>query len=216
MLLTLLLLALPPAAASIEARDSRGLAVVVESIAEPMSVNGLPVHVARAHGPEVPILAQRIAERWRTEQSIAQQIRHREWHILGRWNGTRSEVLQWRGEGVGAELLLSWFDTTHRPRAPTVPPLELPFQCTWTRTVEGEAQGRRYSQHLARCGAAPDRVTSMLQAALARQDWSVLHHRGHEWDVARQRHGARVAVVPGDTPAESAVIWISMPEGGFP
>jgi hypothetical protein len=216
MLLPLWLFVLPPVAACIEARDSRGLAVVVESIAEPVAVNGLPVHVTRAHGPEVATLAQRIADRWRSERSMAQQIQHQGWHVLSRWNGVRSEVLQWRNEGAEAELLFSWLDATQKPRVMAAPPLALPFHCAWSRTVEGESRRGRFSQHLAHCRAAPNRLAPEIAAALARKNWIVVHRRGQEWDVVRERQQARVVVVAGVSPEESALIWTSMPEGGSP
>jgi hypothetical protein len=204
----LLWLLLAPPAVALDAGDSRGLSVTIERISGPLVVDGLALHVERAHGRDVATLAQRIQQRWRIEGSHPQLAQHQDWQMASRWSGNRNEVLQWRDAGSGGELLFSWLDATRPPGRPAAAPLTLPPPCSWGRAMEGEIQGGRYWQHTARCRGTPRELLPRLRDALDRQRWSISDAGGGIWDVTKQDAAARVIVVAGPVPGETAVIWI--------
>jgi hypothetical protein len=209
-LLLLLTLVTPGQVASaIEARDARGLSVAIERIAEPLIIDGLAMHVERAQGAQVSELARRIEERWRQDRAVVLQSQHGDWHIRSRWAGLRTEVIQWRGQGDGAELLFSWFDASRRPEARARDPLKLPSQCAWTRQVEGRLSTGRYVQQIARCRMGVERLLSRLEPLLMQHEWTVLHKGGLAWEVMRLRETARTTVVAGASPDESGLVWIT-------
>lgn len=210
------LVMLAQASFAMDARDARGLSVAVERIAEPLIIDGLTMHVERAQGPEVGELARRIEERWRRDRSRVLPSLHGEWQIRSRWDGLRSEVIQWRGEGDRAELLFSWFDASRRPERPAAAPVTLPSHCAWTRVVEGRSMAERYVQLTARCRIGAEGLVSRIEPMLARHDWVVRHKGSLAWDVARSRETARATVVAGASPDESALVWITTMPGSSP
>lgn len=207
--LALALVMVAQSASAIDARDARGLSVAVGRVAEPLVVDGLVMHVERAQGPQVGELARRIEDRWRQERNLVIESRHGDWHIRSRWVGVRSEVIQWRGEGDQAELLLSWFDASRKPGAAAAEPVSLPPGCVWGRRVEGRSHRERYMQLTARCRSGAAGVASRLDPLLARHDWTVVHKGALTWDVMRQRETARVTLVAGASPGDSALVWIT-------
>lgn len=204
-------------ASAMDRSDARGLSVTFEPIAEPMIVDGIAMHVERAHGPQVSELARRIEARWRQERSHVLHGAHGDWHMRSRWAGLRSEVMQWRGEGDRAELLLSWFDASRRPvAAPAAGPIALPSQCAWARRVEGRSLAGRYEQLTARCRISVAGLAARLDPLLERHAWTVLHKGDLGWDMTRAREAARAIVVAGDTGGESALVWITTVRGDQP
>lgn len=213
LLLAVTLVTLGEVASAIDARDARGLSVVVERIAEPLVIDGLAMHVERAQGAQVSELARRIEERWRHDRTVVLPSQHGDWYIRSRWAGLRIEVIQWRGQGDGAELLFSWFDASLRPDVPARDPLRLPSQCAWTRRVEGRLSAGRYVQQIARCRIGVEGLVSRLEPLLMQHEWTVLHKSGLAWEVMRLRETARTTVVAGASPDESALFWITtMPD----
>lgn len=197
-----------PLASAVEARDLRGLAVVVEHIAEPIAVDGVAMHIQRLQGRDIRRLAQRIEERWRAERSPIQQSAHNGWQIRSRWVGLHSEVIQWRQTGEQAELVFSWFDVSLRPEPPAAAPVALPPRCMWIRSIAGKAAHHRYRQMTARCRVAPAQLAHQLESTLMRHDWAVVHRSNATWDLARRHERARVSLMSVAADGESAMVWL--------
>jgi hypothetical protein len=205
----LLVLIAPAYAFGLDTSDTRGLAIGVERIPEPLVVDGMTVHVSTARGPDVPALAERLEKRWRSGDSDLQRSQYGDWHVLSRWKGTRSEVLQWRIAGADSELHMSTLDASRRPVLVAGPPAILPAGCKWGRTIEGRVSGGRYSQHSALCQGMRAMVGDRLSAMLAKQGWSMRVVGPHAWDVLRRGATGRVFVAEGGSVNVSAVVWIS-------
>lgn len=209
--------ALAMQALALEARDARGLEVVIERIAEPVHVDGLAMRIQAASGPDVPRLAARIAQRWRAEGSVLQHHTHSPWRLVSRLVDGRSEVIQWQTGETSARLLHSVVNAMQAPARPTPGPFVLPPRCAWGRVVEGIAGATAYVQHTARCQVSPASLHATLRQRLAAQGWTVQGGSGPPFQVARRGVEAQLIVAAGTTREETAVVWISTrplsPEG---
>lgn len=159
--------------AAIEPRDSHRLDVAVERIDDAIVVDGIALRIHTARGAGVAELARRMGARWRTEGGELQQLEHRGWHMLARWQDGRSELVQWRGTGVAAQLLHSWFDTTRPVAARGTPPFALPSSCEWGRMIEGAAAGRQHATLSALCRMEPRLLKALLARLLPAQGWTI-------------------------------------------
>jgi transposase-like protein len=137
----LLCLATPLAAA---APQWQGLRVSRESIASIESVNGVPLHIERFAGRDVPELLRRWLAEWRADERTAGQSGGRSggWRVHARLlRPATQEVLQVRGQGDASELLWSRLGLSDRsPNAPGA--MRLPADCRSGPRVQGrDAQG---------------------------------------------------------------------------
>ena len=201
---------LAPAAGAFEPRDLRGLSIEIESIPEPVLVEGLAMRIQIARGTDVPTLVQRIERRWQAEGAELQRLQQQGWQMLGRWEEGRSELLQWRGVGEEAQLLLSEFDTLRRQAKPAPPPFNLPAGCHWGIGIEGAETSRGYTQRSALCKLASAHLTSLLRASLSAQGWTLRGEGGPAIEVARGKGAGRVIVLPARPAGQSALVWIGI------
>lgn len=207
--------ALPSVA--LEARDVRGLDVVLEPIPEPVLVDGLGMHIRVASGADVPRLAARIEQRWRTDGSVLRHHTQGPWKLVSRLVDGRSEVIQWHAGATSARLLHSVVDVMQAPARPTSGPFMLPPRCAWGRVVEGVAGPHAYVQQTARCQGSPASLQAALPLRLGAQGWKVKGGSGPTLQVARAGVEAQLIVAAGTMPDESALVWLSArrlsPEG---
>lgn len=202
---------------ALEARDVRGLDVVLEPIPEPVRVDGLGLHIRVASGADVPRLATRIEQRWRADGSVLQHHTQGPWKLVSRLVDGRSEVIQWHAGEASARLLHSVVDVMQAPARPTSGPFLLPPRCAWGRVVEGVAGPHAYVQQTARCRGSPASLQSALSLRLGAQGWKVKGGSGPTFEVVRAGVEAQLIVTAGTMPDESALIWLSArrlsPEG---
>jgi hypothetical protein len=194
-------------AVAFEPRDSRGLDVAIEKIAEPLEVDGLQMAVQRATGPDVGRLAERVGERWRSAGSPLRDLSQDGWQMLSRWNGSQAELLQWRGQGRTAELLFSTFDTRQRVSRVQAPPLRLPARCTWGRQVAGLADGMRYLQRTAACRGPVGALLPELRALLTATAWQWRETSAGSFHVAQ----GDTRAAAGRSKAECWLVWVGEP-----
>lgn len=198
-----LLLACASCAGAIETRDARGLDLRLETLPDPVAVDGVRFEIQFASGRDVPELVRRVEHRWRQQGSVVQRLRQRGWEILSRWEQGQHELLQWRGEGPGAQLVFSRLDTTRTPERPGRGPLALPARCAWGRLVQDRSQ----AVHSAFCRLTVPQLQTQLRTRLVAQGWSLQHDAGLTFDVERAGEWARLTLSPGAHDGESALVW---------
>jgi hypothetical protein len=156
------------------------LRVKVESSAEPILVNGLPLAVRRVTGSDVRLLAKRLEDKWREESGVrgVRSATHGNWMILSRLHDAGLEVVQWRDSGGGAELLWSRGDLPARIQLPGRTGLRFPPGCVPGRIVSGRIDSRKYVQQAARCKGSPRNMLSAVKASADRQGYEVLSRAG--------------------------------------
>jgi hypothetical protein len=160
--------------AGIDARLTAGLVVSIDRIPEPVSVDGVQMSVQRATGVGVPELARRIEAAWHRQGSQIQLHQQGDWMVRSRILGPRSEVMQWRVDAAGAELLVSILDVLAPVRAVPSAGLTLPAGCVWGRSVFGHSGSKSYIQRSARCPHSMKLLSRQLGSSLAAQGWKVL------------------------------------------
>jgi len=195
-------------ATGLEARDTRGLSLMVERIAEDIRVDGLTMQVHSATGRDVAELAARIEARWRAEGSVVQSAQSR-WQMLSRFERGRSELIQWRGEGPSAQLLHSILDTTRPAARPASEPFTLPLHCAWGRVIEGRAGLGSFEQRTGRCSNSSGTVFAAVQRSLATQGWNVSRASGTALELARDGIEGRLFITQDAGDAATAVVWIA-------
>ncbi|MET0282279.1 MAG: hypothetical protein ABW278_14310 [Steroidobacteraceae bacterium] len=203
-----LLLAKLAAAAGLQASDARGLQLDWDRSPQSMEVDGLPINVQRAAGPGVAKLVERIARRWRDSGSQTRQLADGGWQLLARWDGTNSEVMQWRGAGAQSELLLSSFNARIGPARALPAPAQLPANCLWGRQISGMA-AHRYLQRTARCRGSVAQLLPQLRSSLTAARWQITAGSASVLHVARGAVAATLVLMNGTTPSEAWLVWIS-------
>ena len=158
---------------------ARGLDVSYEELGGAVGVNGLPLTIARAVGPAVPALAERLIQEWREGSGIdsVRVARCCGWNLASVIHANESRVIQWRVAASGAELLWSAVNLTIAVRVAPEPAVPLLTQCSWSTPVHGQVANRQYLQVSARC---PLDATATLELATRR-----LTSEGWRW----QRRG---------------------------
>lgn len=207
--LTTLLVA--PGALPIEAADTHALDVRVEPIADEIRIDGLEAHIQHASGPDIPRLASRIEQRWRTDDQVVQRLHHQGWQVVSRLRGGFSEVIQWREAGAASRLVFSTV-ALRAAKSPAAAPFALPAACAWGRTVEG-ASDSGFQQRTARCRGAADRVIAALRAQLIAQGWRV---QGRDTLLTLEKGGWNgEVIVDGDTAhRECWLVWVGTQRRG--
>lgn len=201
--LACLLLVAASCAGAIEPRDARGLDVRLEALPEPVTVDGVVFEIQFASGRDIQELARRMEHRWRQQGSLVQRLQQRGWQLLSRWEEGRSELLQWQGEGAGAQLVFSRLDTTRAPARPGRGPLVLPARCAWGRLIQDRSQALR----TAACRLTLPELQLQLRARLVAQGWSVRQETGVTFEVSRAGQSARLTLSAGSQAGESALVW---------
>jgi hypothetical protein len=138
----------------------RDLRVVREALDSIESVNGVPLHIERYTGRDVPELLLRWLAEWRMDEGTVGQVggRSGEWRLYSRLlRSTAQEVLQARGQGDASELLWSRLALSSRPMNTSIA-RHLPAGCKEGPRVQGrDARGafdissavcRRSLQHM--------------------------------------------------------------------
>lgn len=200
------LIAFAPWVAAFEARDVRGLDVQVGTIPAPVTVEGVAMHIRVASGRDVPALASRIEQRWRQEGSAPRPMQAGGWQLLGRWEQGRNEVIQWRGTGAAAQLILSLLDTLQQPSPPGANPLPLPPGCTWVRVIEDD----EHSQHSANCRLPSGSLRQAMRMLLGSQGWVIRHDAGSSFEASRGTFSGSVFVTSALQPGHSALVWVAL------
>lgn len=207
-LAALALLCLASQVAALEVRDGRGFDVAIESVAEPIEVDGVPLSIRRATGSDVPRLASRIVARWRAAGSMVQEASQQGWQMSSRWDDGHMELLQWRGEGAAAELLYSRLDARRKARRAGGPPLRLPAGCVWGRQIAGLAGGKRYQQHTARCRRAAAALLPELRELLGQRGWRWRETTAGAFQINGSDAQGMLLLAPGPSAGESWIAWI--------
>jgi hypothetical protein len=174
-----------PASAGVDVRLVAGLAVNLDFVPEPMTVDGVSMIVQRATGPGVPELARRIEATWRNHGSEVQAHLQGSWMVRSRLQGQQSEVLQWRADTEIPELLLSEVDLRAPVGRVPEPDVILPAGCVWGRSVFGQGGSKSYLQRSARCPNSAHALSMRLKQSLPTQGWKVLVVTGSGVQVER-------------------------------
>lgn len=169
----LLLLMLATGACSMEPHDLHGLRLAVEPVGDVLLVDGVAMRIRRAQGEDVPVLARRIAERWRADGDTPRSLQQRGWQMLARFSRGHSELIQWRGEGPAAQLLHSQLDATRQPLRAAAAPFSLPPQCAWGRVIESREPHASQVQRTAVCRGGAREVSPLLRRFLLAAGWQV-------------------------------------------
>ncbi len=199
----LALLACTSCASAFEPRDARGLDVRIEPLPEPVAVDGVVFEIQFASGKDVAELARRVELRWRQQGSPVQHVQQRGWQLVARWDGGRSELMQWRSEGAAAQLIFSSLDALKPPVRPGRGPLLLPSRCAWNRQI----RDRSHTVSSATCRLKLPELQRQLRAALVAQGWSIQRDAGALLEIARDGSSAHLTLVTAALPGESALVW---------
>ena len=173
--LTLLAASAPTiaACAGLDTTLATGLAVNVESVPEPISVDGVSMTVQHVTGTGVAELVRRIETSWRRQGSELDRRQQDSWNVLSRLHGGYSEVLQWRTHIRDPELLLSLVDLRKPVLSLPAAGLILPAGCIWGRNITGSAGTQVYLQRSAQCPHSLHALSMQLQQSLSAQGWTV-------------------------------------------
>lgn len=190
-------------AGAIEPGDVRGLDLRLEALSESVAVDGVMFDIRFASGRDIPELVRRVEQRWRQQGSPVQRMQQHGWQLLSRWEQGQSELLQWRGEGAGAQLLFSRLDTTRTPARPGRGAMVLPARCAWGRHVVDRALSLR----TAFCRLTLPQLKLQLRSRLAAQGWSVHHETDMTFDISRAGESARLTLSAGMQAGHSALVW---------
>jgi hypothetical protein len=209
-------LLLTPVAHAFDAAMAAGLAITIDQIPEPMNVDGLALSAQRATGKDVAELARRIEARWREQGSAVKAVQHGDWSMRTRFQGTYSEVLQWRGSGATAELLLSSVNVQHVGAATPEPLLMLPSGCTWLRSVSGGRAGRRFLQRSARCKRTASELVVLLRSNASQQGWRVRSSSDAGMLLDRAGAEALLSLSPDPSAAGTWLVWLHADHGRSP
>ena len=152
---------------------TRGLDVSYEGLGGAVGVNGLPITIARAVGPAVPALAERLIQQWREVSGIdsVRVARCCGWNLASLILADESRVIQWRVTAAGAELLWSAVDLTIAVRAAPEPAVPLLTQCSWSTPVHGQVASRQYLQVSARCPLDAPATLELATRRLTSEGW---------------------------------------------
>lgn len=203
-----------PALQAFESTDLHGLRLQVDAVDEPVFVEGVALHIRRVTGRDVPRLAMRVQERWARQGARIQQHASQSWQITARWAGTRSEVLQWRGDGDAAELLHSWFDTARTVAPRQAPPFRLPAPCAWQRHAAGAAGAQRFLQWSIRCEGERRRQWLAIKARIRQSGWTTTRETAQTLDL-RQGDTQAMLLQAGTYPgAPLSFTWIQAAPAG--
>jgi hypothetical protein len=152
---------------------ARGLDVSYEELGGAVGVNGLPITIARAVGPAVPALAERLIQQWR-EGSGIESVRVSRccgWNLASLIHVAESRVIQWRVTASGAELLWSKVNLTASVRVAPEPAVPLLTQCSWSTPVHGLVTSRLYLQVSARCPLDAPATLELVTRRMASEGW---------------------------------------------
>ncbi|MEY2853112.1 MAG: hypothetical protein RL030_244 [Pseudomonadota bacterium] len=133
-------------------------------------VNGVPLHIERFSGRDVPELLRRWLAEWSADEQTAGQGSGRtgEWRLHARLlRPSFQEVLQVRGQGEAAELLWSRLPLSS-DAADKQAVLRLPTHCKAGPRVHGRDDKGDFEVSSAVCGRSPDNRrlrTCVIEAA---------------------------------------------------
>lgn len=179
--------------------SGRGLQVDIEEIDGAVAINGLPMSVSRATGTDVPLLADRLVDRWRIESGAASVriILCCGWNVASRLHAGASEVIQWRSSH-GGELLKSTANLGATARVVPAPRLPLIAECDWSTPVHGRVAQRLFLQVAARCNVAASRALDLAARKLANDGWH--WQRGGARVLRAERGGIQAELIAGPLP----------------
>lgn len=207
-----LLVMLSGCASAIEATDSANLDVHVENLAEPIEVDGASFRIRRATGPDTFALVERVRQRWNAEGSAPRVLQSGGWHLISRWSGDSSEVLQWRTTDGNGEAVHSRFRPIAGRRRARPAPFTLPANCAWGRSIAGHAGDSNYFQLTGYCKGSPETGRTALLAMLREADWQVKAGDASMLKVTRDEREATLVVARGNDAAGYGLIWIDVRE----
>lgn len=192
--------------AAFDAHLTAGLAVSVEEVREPVSVDGVSMQLRRITGKDVPALVRRFDAFWRSQGSETRSMQHGIWTLRSRMHGAKVEVLQWSNSGV-PEMLWSLLDTGALQSVPEAE-VALPAQCRWGRSVSGSAAQRRYVQRSARCMLSMSELSARLQQELPLQGWLV--RSASQRGLLIERQGDEALISLSQVPKDPAtwLVWL--------
>jgi hypothetical protein len=200
-------------AEGLQRSDVSGLQLQWDRKPQSVEVDGVPMILQRATGPDVAELVTRIQMRWRNAGSQTRELTHGGWRMLARWHGWNSEVMQWRGAGAETELLLSTFNTRIHPRVPAVP-AQLPGSCLWGRQIRSAEEGHAYLQRTARCRGTFAELLPQLRASLLADGWTLTADSGSTLHAARGEGETALLLLSGRGHSEIWLVWISARQVG--
>jgi hypothetical protein len=152
-----------------------GLNITVDRIPEPVEVDGIAMTVQRATGTDILKLARRLEASWRAQGSEVRALQQRDWTLVSRLSGSRSEVIQWRVSPATPELLWSSFDMAATARSIPDAGISLPTGCAWGRSVSGSGRQQRYLQRSARCTQSGSVLSRQLCRSLPHLGWRIVN-----------------------------------------
>jgi len=207
-----LLVLLPGPVKAFEVSDLAGLDLQVDSVSEPVQVDGAVFRIRRATGASVADLVERIRQRWRAQGSPARESQAGGWHLLARWRGQTSEVLQWRVADDGPEAVLSTYLPGSTAVRSTRPPFVLPGNCAWGRTVSGDAGNTEFEQHSAYCTGSSRRGWAGILVQLGRSGWRVNAATAESVHASRRGHQAVLTLAAPAGHAGFSLVWVDTHE----
>jgi len=211
----LLMLATAPAGA-FESQWLFGLDVGIEKLAGKTAMNGVPLQVQRATGPDVPLLADRMRSDWRDaagEQVLAS--RQADWNLFSRVHGGQSEVVQWRGAGAQSELLWSIVTLRDVRGPPPVVSISLPQGCQWLSPIHGSVEKAHFIQTTGFCPREVAAVAAQLRRSLSREGWRLHEPSAHVLQVERGNRRAQIVLAPASqTPTSAQATHVVIVEVG--
>lgn len=204
----ILLVLMHNSAAGMEPRDLQGLSLTVEPVGESLVVDGVAMRIQHVRGADVPLLARRIADRWRAGGDAPRPLQQRGWQMLARFSGGESELIQWRGEGSAAELIYSRLDAKQPPRRTVAAPFHLPSRCAWGRGVQSTEQGALHVQRTAACRGTAREIRPLLRSALQSAGWQLRESAGGAFELQRGAVSGRLLSGDDDHGDGSVLVWL--------
>jgi hypothetical protein len=182
----------------------------MEPIDEPVRVDGVEIRIARATGPGVDELAQRLQSRWRDEGAEVRVLQQAGWQLRARWLEGVSELIQWRGKGHDGELLHSRLVLDPGAQRQVAEPFRLPYGCAWGRAIEGNARKSHYVQRTAFCRDAPGSVIARTVQHLRALQWVIEQSASEALHIHNGVQRGMLIVTPHPGGDGSALVWIGI------
>lgn len=191
-----------------------GLDVRTSGPPQILTTQGRQSSVHHARGQGVPQLAARIADSWGHAGAVVRTDTAGTWQVASRLAGDRLDVVQWRGTGADAELLLSSQPLRASITSPRLPQPPLPATCRWSLRTGGPVAQRQFLQATARCPAAGTaQPSASLRATLRAAGWEFGPGTATSWSLARGDLAAWLTFVGGQAGADHALVWLVVGPG---
>jgi hypothetical protein len=148
-----------------------------ELLAGETFVDGVPLQVVRVTGRDVAAFVEEQRKHWHEARDAVSEapLQIPGWQVVTRLHAGVSEVMQWRGADMQAELLLSRLNLKARKKVVPRPALDLPAGCSVFRAVHGGIGTQQFLQMNLLCELPLQKLMQRISESAQAAGFVVLH-----------------------------------------